>query len=154
MIAASRNNAKGFTLIEVMVVVGIVAVLVAIALPSYRDYILRGKLTEATSLLSDLRLKAEKFYGDNRTYVNFTPTPLTPTVAGARYFAYACDDGTAGTAPTQNAFRCVATGVASEGMTGFVYSVNQANARTSTFTGLPGWIDSTSCWVSKKGETC
>jgi type IV pilus assembly protein PilE len=148
MNSASRKSAKGFTLIEVMVVVAIVAILAAVALPAYRDYILRGKITEATSLLSDLRLRAEKRFGDARSYVGFnTATP------DARYFTYACDDG-AGGAVTATAFRCTATGVAAQGMAGFVYTINQANVRTSTFTSLPGWNNSTSCWVSKKGESC
>ena len=142
------RKARGFTLIEVLMVVAILGILVAVALPSYQEYVLRGKITEATSTLSDLRLRAEKFYGDNRTYVGFNQT--TP---GTRYFTYACDDG-AGGAVAQNAFRCTATGVASEGMSGFAYTVNQANVRTSTFTSRPGWNDSTTCWVSKKGESC
>jgi type IV pilus assembly protein PilE len=143
-----KNTARGFTLIEILVAVTIIGILVAIALPNYRDYVLRGKITEATSTLSDLRLRAEKFYGDNRTYVGFNQA--TP---GTRYFTYACDDG-AGGAVAQNAFRCIATGVASEGMTGFQYTINQSNTRTSTFTSLPGWSDSATCWVSKKGESC
>jgi type IV pilus assembly protein PilE len=143
-----RHAQRGFTIIEILIVVAIIAILVAIALPSYRDYILRGKISEATSTLTDLRLRAEKFYGDNRTYVGFnTATP------GTRYFTFACDDG-AGGAVAANAFRCTATGVASEGMTGFAYTINQSNVRTSTFTSLPGWNNSTTCWVSKKGESC
>jgi len=143
-----KNTARGFTLIEILVAVTIIGILVAIALPNYRDYVLRGKITEATSTLSDLRLRAEKFYGDNRTYVGFNQA--TP---GTRYFTYACDDG-AGGAVAQNAFRCIASGVASEGMTGFQYTINQSNTRTSTFTSLPGWNNSATCWVSKKGESC
>jgi type IV pilus assembly protein PilE len=143
-----KKTARGFTLIEILVAITIIGILVAIALPNYRDYVLRGKITEATSTLSDLRLRAEKFYGDNRTYVGFNQA--TP---GTRYFTYACDDG-AGGAVAQNAFRCIATGVASEGMTGFQYTINQSNTRTSTFTSLPGWSDSATCWVSKKGESC
>jgi type IV pilus assembly protein PilE len=148
MRTATRRTARGFTLIEILIAVAIIAILVAIALPSYQDYVLRGKITEATSTLSDLRLRAEKFYADNRTYVGFNQA--TP---GTRYFTYACDDG-AGGAVAQNAFRCIATGAASQGMTGFQYTVNQSNVRTSTFTGLSGWVNSTTCWVSKKGESC
>ena len=142
MKAASRKVATGFTLIEVMIVVAIVAILASIALPSYQEYILRGKITEATSTMSELRLRAEKFFGDNRTYVGFnTATP------GTRYFTHAC-------VIAANTFTCTATGVANEGMGAFVYTINQANVRTSTFTALPGWNNSATCWVSKKGETC
>jgi len=145
---ATARKTRGFTIIEILITVAIIAILVAVALPSYQEYVLRGKITEATSTLSDLRLRAEKFYGDNRTYVGFnTATP------GTRYFTYACDDG-AGGAVSQNAFRCIATGAAAEGMSGFQYTINQANVRTSTFTSRPGWNDSTTCWVSKKGESC
>jgi len=142
------KTSRGFTIIEILIAVAIIAILVAIALPSYQDYVLRGKITEANSTLSDLRLRAEKFFADNRTYVGFNQA--TP---GTRYFAFACDDG-AGGAVTQTAFRCTATGVAAQGMNGFVYTINQSNVRTSAFGGKPGWIDSNTCWVSKKGESC
>src|SRR6266581_1407504 len=62
------RDIKGFTLIEVMIVVAIVAVLAAIALPNYADYIKRGKIIEATSALSDLRTRYEQYFLDNRTY--------------------------------------------------------------------------------------
>ncbi len=63
------GRVKGFTLIEVMIVVAIVAVLAAIALPNYSDYIKRGKIIEATSALSDARTRFNQFYLDHRTYV-------------------------------------------------------------------------------------
>ena len=133
---------RGFTLIEVMITVAIVAILAAVAVPSYIEYVRRGKISEATSSLSELRLRAEKFFADNRTYVGFPQT-----INGARYFSFAC-------APTLTAFPCPATGLASGGMTGFVYTINESNVRGSTFTDLPGWTNSSTCWVTKKGETC
>jgi type IV pilus assembly protein PilE len=142
MRTATRIAARGFTLIEILIVVAIIAILVAVALPSYQEYVLRGKITEATSTLSDLRLRAEKFFGDNRTYVGFnTATP------GTRYFTYACVTAAA-------TFTCTASGVANEGMSDFTYTVNQANVRTSAFNSRPGWVDSATCWASKKGESC
>ena len=142
------RKSAGFTLIELMMVIVVMAILAAIALPSYQQYIKRGKITEATSSLSELRLRAEKWFADNRTYVGFDQT-----VQGARYFTYACDDG-AGGAVTATAFRCIATGVTAEGMNGFKYTIDQSNVRTSTFTGLSGWNDSGTCWVTKQGESC
>src|SRR5579864_6901524 len=59
---------RGFKLIELMITVAIVAILAAIALPSYRDYVLRGQITQATNALSTLRANMERQYQDNRQY--------------------------------------------------------------------------------------
>jgi type IV pilus assembly protein PilE len=136
------KRSTGFTLVEVLVVVAIVGILSAIAVPQYRDYVTRGKISEATSSLSELRLRAEKFFSDNRSYSTFNAT-----IPNARFFTYACTTST-------TAFTCTATGVTAQGMGGFAYTVNESNTRTSTFTSLTGWNNSTTCWVTKKGETC
>jgi len=130
----------GFTLLELMITVVVVAILAAIAVPQFGDYTKRGKITEAVATLSDLRVRAERFFADNRTYVGFDQT-----AAGARYFAYACAPVTAA------AYTCTATGIT--GMAGFVYTVNQSNVKTSAIS-VSGWGNSASCWVTKKGEVC
>jgi type IV pilus assembly protein PilE len=143
---SSARKSTGFTLVELMVTVAIVAIIAAIAVPAYTDYVQRGKITEAHSTLSSLRLAAEKWFADNRTYVPGTPN--WTTVSGTQYFTYSC--GT----PTTTTFTCTATGAAGKGMGGFAYTINESNVRTSTFTGLSGWNNSTTCWVKRKGETC
>jgi type IV pilus assembly protein PilE len=145
-----QGKNKGFTLIELMMVVAIVAILSAVALPAYNDYVLRAKVQEGTSGLSELRLRAEKYFADNRTYQNAggTDVGFSESISGARYFSYGCASGSAST------FTCTATGSPTEGMTGFAYTINQDNTRASDFTGLAGWNDSSTCWITKKGQSC
>lgn len=144
------RSAKGFTLVELMVTIAIIAILASVALPMYTDYVRRGKLTEATSGLSELRLRAEKYFADNRTYQNAGATDVgfNETINGSRYFTFDC------TTTAANNFTCTATGVVVQGMAGFSYTVNEANIKTSAFTGLAGWNNSSNCWVMKKGESC
>jgi type IV pilus assembly protein PilE len=140
-----RSN-RGFTLIEVMIVVVIVGILAAIALPNYSDYVTRSKISEAVSGLSDMRVRMEQYFQDNRTYVGAcvagTVAPLPATTAN---FGFTCPTLTA------TAYTVWATGVGS--MSGFVFTVDQANTRQTT--GVPsGWATSTTCWVSKRGGSC
>ena len=143
---------NGFTLIEVMIVVAIVAILAAIALPAYNDYITRGKITEATSTLADMRVKLEQYFQDNRTYVGACAAGTTaPLPAGLKYFTVTCPTLTA------TAFTVTATGVVGQGMGGFVYTVDQTNTKATTITApaaTAGWTGNATCWVIRKGGSC
>lgn len=59
---------SGFTLIELMVVVAIIAILAAIALPSYLDYIVRSQVAEGVSLASGAKVAVSEFYGSRNTF--------------------------------------------------------------------------------------
>lgn len=58
----------GFTLVELMVVVAIIAILAAIAVPIYTNYIYRGKQIEAKTLLMTLKVEEEQFRSENNCY--------------------------------------------------------------------------------------
>lgn len=140
--------ASGFTLIELLIVIAIIGVIAAIAVPQYGDYVTRSKLAEATATLSEHRVKMEQFFQDNRTYANACAAGSIAETPVRRYFAYDC--GT----PTATTFTITATGVPAQGMTGFVFTINQANARGTTTVGT-GWNGAGStCWVTNKAGGC
>jgi type IV pilus assembly protein PilE len=60
----------GFNLIELMVTVAIVAIVAAVAVPSYRQYVIRAKRTDATGALLRLAANQERFYIQNNTYAS------------------------------------------------------------------------------------
>lgn len=137
----------GFTLIEVMIVVAIVGILTAIAVPAYGDYVKRGRITEAVSGLSDMRVKMEQFFQDNRTYVGACVAgTVAPLPANTTQFTFSCSSLSA------SAYTVSATGTST--MAGFTFTVDQSNVRNTT--ALPtGWTGTnTNCWVIKKDGTC
>ena len=141
----------GFTLIELMIAVAIIAILSAIAIPQYSEYVMRSRITEATMTLSDQRLKMERFFQDNRS---FQPTALpaactantvAPPPGPTAHFTFAC------TVSSPTAYTVTATG--NGPMLGFVYTVNERNVRATT--GAPaGWTLAANCWVLKKDGSC
>ncbi|WP_292935266.1 type IV pilin protein [Noviherbaspirillum sp.] len=136
----------GFTLIELMVTVSIIAILAAIAVPSYHNYVISGKIPQATSNLASMRVKLEQFYQDKAKYTGACVAGTVAPLPTSDNFTYAC------TTLTDTTFTVTATGTGP--MSGFTYTIDQANNKTTT--AVPsGWGTApVSCWVVKKGGGC
>jgi type IV pilus assembly protein PilE len=151
-------DSGGFTMIELMITVAIVAILAAIAYPSYRNYVLRGQIVNATDGLSAVSANMERYFQDNRQYNSVTPgvqpaspcdTLVFPSITYGS-FNLTCTVGNAQAAT----FQITATGSGSTA--GFVYTIDQAGDRTSTV-GAPApsvWqLSCPSSWETREG-TC
>ncbi|XVJ71925.1 MAG: prepilin-type N-terminal cleavage/methylation domain-containing protein [Rhizobacter sp.] len=143
---------RAFTLIEVMIVVAIVAILAAIAIPSYRDYILRGNITDAVTALGSMQASMEQHFQDNKTYAGAcaagTIAPLPPNT---NKFTFTCPVLAATT------YTVAAAGTGS--MTGFGYNLalGAGGVVTKSTTALPtGWTTPApnTCWALKKDGSC
>jgi type IV pilus assembly protein PilE len=62
------NRGRGFTLIEVMIAVAIVAIIAAIALPAYQSSVIKSRRAEAMTAISNLQQAQERWRGNNPTY--------------------------------------------------------------------------------------
>ncbi|AHE66727.1 type IV pilin protein [Legionella oakridgensis] len=63
---------KGFSLIELLIVLVVIGILASIAYPSYRDYISRARRSDGQSALLDLASRMERYYSENHTYQTAT----------------------------------------------------------------------------------
>ncbi len=154
---APHQGERGFTLLEMLITVATLAIIAALALPNYIDYVTRSKIVEATSGLNDMRVRLEQYFADNRQY----PTACIASAAGPapagklylpaslKYFAFSC-------ALSATTYTVTATGAISGGMAGFVYTIDQGSSRKTTSL-PPGWAGSgasSTCWVTRKSGDC
>lgn len=151
-----QQTNTGFSLIELLVVVTIVGILAAVAMPAYNDYVTRSRFTEAASLLADYRVKLEQFYQDNRNYGSTAAVCGVANPAGTA-FAFNCNWGAVG---TNQGYTATATGNAAQGLAGISFTIDQSNTRTTTVAGGSvmagnGYTAAvTACWVRKKPALC
>lgn len=129
----------GFTLIELMITIAIIAILAAIALPNYTQYVVRGKIAEGTSELAQWRNRMERFFQDNRTFDGGCDATKP---ASTTYFTYSCE-------AANESYTLTATGIVAQGVNGYVYTVNENNAKATTQ--FAGAAVSADCWQTRAG---
>ena len=143
-----KKPQTGFSLIELMVVVAIIGILAAIAMPLYNDYLVRSRIPAGTSELASRRVQMEQYFQDNRSYVN---APACPTAAvSIKFFDISCQ-----AAATDSAYTLQAVGTGA--MSGFTFTIDQSGARTTPISApysTQGWSSSTTCWTTGKGGAC
>lgn len=136
-VAGQARRTAGFTLIELMIGVAVVAVLAGIAVPQYGDYVLRGQIVSGTASLKEARTRMEQRYADNRSYI--VPAGTTCAVPAFTHpdngFSYTCALNNAG-----QGFVFTATG--SGRTTGFTFTIDESGVETTT-AAKSGWTSAT-----------
>jgi type IV pilus assembly protein PilE len=130
--------ARGFTLIEVLVTVAIVAILASVALPSYTAYVQRSRVPPALDALSSYFTRMEQRFQDNGSYVNAGACAVA--VPAVTNFTVTC-------AATATTFTATATG--SGPVSGYTYTINQLGAR-NTSAHPKGAV--ANCWTIRGGQ--
>ena len=101
----SMKNEKGFTLIELMIVVAIIGILAAIAIPNFLNYQKKAKTSEAKTNLGAIRTSEEAYKAENDRYMAAAPYPGAPATAKQPWVV--ADSGgfnTIGFAPSGNVY--------------------------------------------------
>ncbi len=155
------KRTRGFTLIELMITVAIVAILAGVAIPAYEKYVTRGKLADAFSSLTSINLAMQQYYQDNRSYLDVTssntPDPYPCASANlptSQYFTFTCTTSSS----NANAFTATATGTSSDLTAGhaLTYTINQDGTR-ATVQVPSGWVlpsNAATCWVRDQSGDC
>lgn len=135
-------SAGGFTLIEVMVTVALVAILSSIALPAYKSFVQRSRVPVALVALMSYQVRMEQRYQDVSGYANGTTCAVAPPAVPD--FTVTCTVSESGTG-----FTATATGTGP--MAGYVYTVNSQGDRATV--AHPRGVPGRNCW-SIRGATC
>jgi type IV pilus assembly protein PilE len=136
------RSTQGFTLIELMIAVAIVAILTAIALPAYNQYVFRSRIPAGLDALSAFQTRMEQRYQDTGNYGAGAACGLAPPTV--ENFTLDCTLTSSG-----QAFTAGATGTGP--VTGVRYTVTEAGVRRTVT--HPKGVPPRDCW-SMRGASC
>lgn len=135
-----RANA-GFTLIELMIAVAIVAILTAIAVPAYDDAVRKSRRGQVKADMAELAQRAERWHTVNNTYVGFWATVPTTDRASPRTGGTAAYVITETEAPNTFSLTATPQGAQEKDTRCGRLGLNQAGQKTKTGTGAVS-----DCW--------
>ncbi|MBK3760301.1 type IV pilin protein [Stutzerimonas frequens] len=124
----ARYKARGFTLIEVMIVVVIIGILAAIALPNYRQYVIRSNRTAAQAQMLEIANRQQQFLLANRSYADtaaLTASGFALSTEVSPHYSFAVTVGS-GTVPS---FLITFTALGSQAVDGDL-SLNHEGVKT------------------------
>ena len=131
---------NGFSLIELMIVIMIIGILSAIAIPNYQNYVRNAKVAEATSALLQYRTFMEQYYQDQRGYgvtaqtaCGVPPTDARITGLNLKYFTPTCAVPNTATPGLPQTYLITMTGISD--IYCHVFTIDQQNTRQYTMSG-------------------
>ena len=139
---------QGFTLIELMIVVAIIGILAAIAIPSYQDYTARAQVTEAVGLASGFKTPLAEYYADHGSFAALTNlTALGQTVSGKYVRLLDFSDAAGGSIRLFATFK--AAGSAAGGIAGKTYTLTTTNGGATWLCGALSDVGAAATVASK-----
>lgn len=143
----SSSPPQGFSLTELMIALAIAAIIAAVAVPGYRDHMLRSHIPEATSTLSALAMRLEQHYQDNQAYSDTNGCAIAMPTDDIFTFECAAND-------SGQSFLLKASGKSTGAMADFVFTLDQnGNAMTTQLPAAWG-VAPFNCWINKRSSTC
>lgn len=143
------NKSKGFTLVELVMVMAIIGVLLAIGIPQYSDFMERSRRADGTTTLLDYAAEQEKWFFSRNTYTNARGN-LGPANSPEGFYAITLDNAVAGVtcrgATPFNCFEIIATAQGRQGADADceIFSIDHTGAKKAWDSG--GARNDDTCW--------